>query len=986
MGRPPKPLRTLRAHLRTAQQLAAAARRDPRILRDVVSGLVGRAPGKPSPTPDPAEYLPPPGLAQFDRHAHADTTVEVPPEVVGAYLTDPGRFAEWLTLHAGFRGDPPAGAHPGLTFVQQARFMGIPADVTWTVAAVDDTALELRGDGPMGTAMGFWLSVRAGGEGALVSFDAGLSGQPVEGPLGASLVRSLNDALRESLERLPAALAAAAPSTGRRTTGKPVLHNASGQMIPPNTPVLVGAGQVVARQPDPARDPATLAVRALREAAADAAAGEALLARADAVFAVACTSWQYRDLGALVATAVGASPAGTVQSTPFGGDGGQLLINEAAQAITDGEYRVVLLTGAEAGATLAAAQRAGTEVRWPEQGPQVSPTRVVGVDRPGNNDAETAVGLGAPIYLYALLESANRHRLGRGVREHARAVGELWSRFSAVAAANPNAWQPREFDAEELLTATAGNRLVSAPYTKLLCANLQVDMASGLILCSAAAATEAGIPQEKWVFVHAGASGHDEWFATERAELTASPAIRTLGSSVLEHTGITIDDVAHADLYACFPSAVQIAARELGLPVDDPQRPLTLTGGLTFGGGPGNNYGSHAVATMVRRLREQPETYGLTTSLGWYVTKHAIGVYSAMPPARPYAHLRPIIEHPPSRPVRVGHDGPAIVEAYTVPFGRDNQPEAAILSLLTPDGARVLVRTEEPDIVGELVDGDAVGLPVTVSGTEIALSATEPVALPAPPPAPVIVERRAPVTVITLNRPEVRNAVNLAMATAIERALDAFEADPHAQVAVITGAGGFFSAGMDLKAAARGEVPMTEHRGPLGITGKPPRKPLIAAVEGPALAGGCEIALTADLIVAASDAQFGIPEPKRGLVAAGGGVYRLRERLPRNIAMQLALTGNPMPATRLAEFGLVNVLAEPGRALDAALELAAEIAVNAPLSLTASKQIIDETTDWTTADAFARQNEIASTALFSEDAGEGVRAFAEKRAPVWRGR
>lgn len=185
---------------------------------------------------------------------------------------------------------------------------------------------------------------------------------------------------------------------------------------------------------------------------------------------------------------------------------------------------------------------------------------------------------------------------------------------------------------------------------------------------------------------------------------------------------------------------------------------------------------------------------------------------------------------------------------------------------------------------------------------------------------------------------------------------------------------------------ARGEAPLTEKRGALGLAGKPPRKPLIAAVEGPALAGGCELALAADLIVAARDSQFGIPEPKRGLIAAAGGVMRLRERLPRNIAMQMALTGDPMQATRLAELGLINVLAEPGQALAVALELAERIAVNAPLSLEGSKRIVEETSDWTTAEAFAEQYAIASTALFSEDAAEGVRAFTEKRAPVWNGR
>ncbi len=968
--------KTARSLLRTAGQFADAVRRDPRIAADLAAGLLGRD-GRQAPE---AGYEPPAGLADFDRHVHASIEVAADPQTAAAYVTDPRRFPEWVSMHSGFRGDPPTGVVVGATYVQQATLMGIPADIAWTVVEAEGTSVQLRGKGPMGTTVGFWLSIRPSGTGAIIDFDAGLAGQPIAGPLGASLARNLGEAMDESMQRLPGLLAAAGPL--RLKSGKPVLHKATGEMLAPNTPVLVGAGQIVQREPDPHRDPAALATDAVRAAARDSGAGESWLAATDAVFAVACASWQYRDLGALVAQAVGAPAAETVQSATFGGDAGQLLINEAAAAIVAGDYEMVVVTGAEAGATLAAHSAPG----WPQQDRQVRPTRSAGADKPGNNDAESAVGLGAPIYLYALLESDQRRRTGRSPKEHAQAVGELWSRFSTVAATNPNAWQPEEFGVDELITPSAENRMIAAPYTKLLCANLQVDMASGVIVCSAAAAEAAGIPQDKWVFVHAGASAHDDWYATERAELAASPAIRTIGAAALEHAGVTIDDIGEVDLYACFPSAVQIAARELGLPADDPARPLTVTGGLTFGGGPGNNYGGHGVATMVQRLRERPQTYGLTTSLGWYVTKHAIGVYSARPPRQPYAHHTPIVDHPPGRPVRTGYTGPGVVEAYTLPYDRDGEPEAAVLSVIAPDGARVLVRSTQREVIAELVDSDALGLPVTVSGNEIRFDGPDPVTLPAPPAPPVLVERRGAVTIVTLNRPEVRNAVDVATAVAIERAVDAFEADPAAQVLVLTGAGGYFSAGMDLKAAARGEIPVTEKRGTLGITAAPPRKPMIAAVEGPALAGGCELALAADLIVAASNSQFGIPEPKRGLVAAAGGVYRLAQRLPRNIAMQLALTAEPLPASRLAELGLVNVLTEPGGALDAAVALAEQIAANAPLSVLASKQIVAESGDWTSTEAFTKQQEIASLALTSEDAAEGVRAFAEKRAPVWRGR
>lgn len=250
----------------------------------------------------------------------------------------------------------------------------------------------------------------------------------------------------------------------------------------------------------------------------------------------------------------------------------------------------------------------------------------------------------------------------------------------------------------------------------------------------------------------------------------------------------------------------------------------------------------------------------------------------------------------------------------------------------------------------------------------------------------VLTERRDAITVLTLSRPQARNAIDLPTARALEAAIDEFEADDTARVLVLTGAGGTFSAGMDLVAASRGEMPMTQRRGPLGITAKPPVKPMISAVEGFALAGGFELALAGDLIVAARDAQFGIPEVKRGLVAVGGGVLRLTQRLPRSTAAELALTGGRIDAERLYQLGLVNRLTEPGGALDTALELAGEIVAAAPLAVAASKRIIDESPDWSTEEAFAKQGEIALAALVSKDATEGALAFAEKREPRWQGR
>ena len=250
----------------------------------------------------------------------------------------------------------------------------------------------------------------------------------------------------------------------------------------------------------------------------------------------------------------------------------------------------------------------------------------------------------------------------------------------------------------------------------------------------------------------------------------------------------------------------------------------------------------------------------------------------------------------------------------------------------------------------------------------------------------VLTERRDGVLIVTLNRPDARNAVNQAVAQGIADALDVLDSDDDLQVGVLTGAGKGFSAGMDLRAFVKGERPYVGDRGFAGITQRAARKPLIAAIEGFALAGGLEVALACDLIVAAREAKLGIPEVKRSLVAAGGALMRLPRRVPYGVAMELALTGETITAQRGYELGLVNRLAESGGAVDAALELARAIAANGPLALDATKAILQQQADWTEPEFWARQGEVAEPVFRSEDAREGATAFAEKREPVWRGR
>ena len=250
----------------------------------------------------------------------------------------------------------------------------------------------------------------------------------------------------------------------------------------------------------------------------------------------------------------------------------------------------------------------------------------------------------------------------------------------------------------------------------------------------------------------------------------------------------------------------------------------------------------------------------------------------------------------------------------------------------------------------------------------------------------VLVEHVDRVAIITINRPEARNAINRAVTLGVAEAIDELESRVDLTLGIITGAGGTFSAGMDLKAFLAGEQVALEGRGMLGFTERPPRKPLIAAVEGWALAGGCEVALACDLIVAADDAKFGLPEVKRSLVAGGGGLLRLPRRIPPSIAMELALTGDPLTAEQGHRHGLVNVLAPSGGALEAARALAARITPNGPLALAATKEIVAGALDWTLDEGFEAQRPIMGPVFASEDAREGATAFAEKRPPIWSGR
>jgi acetyl-CoA C-acetyltransferase len=354
---------------------------------------------------------------------------------------------------------------------------------------------------------------------------------------------------------------------------------------------------------------------------------------------------------------------------------------------------------------------------WTTQDDDTEKPLVLGVDRVPVTDVEAAAGLDRPLRVFPLFENALRAAAGESIDSHQRRVSDLWAGFSSVAADNPYAWMRTVHTPEEVRTVGPTNRMVSFPYPKLMNANDRVDQGAALILCSVSAARDAGVPEDRWVFPLSGADAHDHWFLSHRADLRSSPAIGRAGKSALALAGAGIDDVAHIDLYSCFPCAVQIAAHELGLPLEDPRR-LTVTGGLGFAGGPGNNYVSHSIATMAQRLRADPGALGLVTGLGWYVTKHAVGVWSTAPPPSGFRRgdPQPEVDALPQRTPAAGYEGEADIETYTVVHDRDGQPEFAVLALLTPDGHRAWARTADDDDMDGLVREEGCGRRVRLAG------------------------------------------------------------------------------------------------------------------------------------------------------------------------------------------------------------------------------------------------------------------------------
>jgi acetyl-CoA C-acetyltransferase len=459
-------------------------------------------------------------------------------------------------------------------------------------------------------------------------------------------------------------------------------------------PVLVGVGQVLQRGEDPreSKEPLELMLAALARAGDDSGA-PGLLGRADSIY-VARGAWRYADPGREVARRLGAAPKESV-GTPYGGNFSQACVIDAARRIQAGRLGIALVVGAEIGRSAGQAQRQGLVLRETEA--PGAPDRKVAEDKAIFHDAELARGMNSASDVFAVIDSAIRFARGESLEAHAARIAELWAGFSAVASTNPNAWIRKPCSAEEIRRASPENPMISFPYTRLMNANSRVDMAAGLLLCSLETARSAGVPDEKLVYLHAATEANDSNFLSTRAEFHRSPAMRIAGGRALELAGRSVEAIDHFDLYSCFPSAVQVAASELAIPEG---RALTVTGGLTFGGGPLNSYGLHAIARMAEVVREDRGSQGLVHGNGGWLAKHAIGIYSAEPPTQGfrYENLQKQVDVFPLREALIDFEGPVTLEAYTVAH-QQGVPRIGHVACLTDDGRRSWGTVSDPDVM-----------------------------------------------------------------------------------------------------------------------------------------------------------------------------------------------------------------------------------------------------------------------------------------------
>lgn len=426
--------------------------------------------------------------------------------------------------------------------------------------------------------------------------------------------------------------------------------------------------------------------------------------------------WPYNDPGRLVARELGLDDGVTTAITGLGGNATYDLLNQTASEIAAGTLDAAIVCGAESMRTRRRDRSNGRRSTYLAEADSARPDLVVAPDVDMSDEVDTAAGADLPVNFYAIAESAIRHRAGEPVAEHLERIATLWAKGSAIASNNPAAWLQEPKTPSQIAAPGPDNRLVAAPYTKLLTSNINVDQGAAVVVCAYEVAVACGVPPDAMVFLASGSGAVDHLPIRARVDLDRSPAYRLSATTALALAQKHIDEIDHLDLYSCFPSSVQLAQAELDI---DPSRAFTITGGLTFAGGPYNGYCTQTIAHVVQLLRGTVESAFLCGNGGFF-SKHSVVVVSGEPPSVPFAYERPQrqVDALPARGITPATDTSGTLEGYTVTFDREGAPTAALVAVLDAGGVRIWGRVEDDIVIGEMLRTDQVGRAVTLHAVE----------------------------------------------------------------------------------------------------------------------------------------------------------------------------------------------------------------------------------------------------------------------------
>jgi acetyl-CoA C-acetyltransferase len=487
--------------------------------------------------------------------------------------------------------------------------------------------------------------------------------------------------------------------------------------VDPRSPCIIGVAQMVSRPDDgPAPEPLAMWEQTCRDAAIDAQASGDVLRAVESIQIVYCQSWQYDDPPGRLCERLGIAPKHQYYSG-IGGTTPQLLVDHAAEAIVDGDLDVAIVCGAEALDTVRRLKKNSEKPQWSHKDPERKPFPFEAPFHP----AEVAHEVFQAYTTFALWDVARRAHLAVAPDDYRRQMGDLFAPMTTIAAANPYAWFPVKRSADELVHATPENRMVAYPYTKYVISVMDVDLAGAIVIASLEAADRLGVPADRRVYLRGWCYATDPVYVAEHDPAWGSPAMAAASAEALRVAGQGIDDIAHIDLYSCFPSSVSFALDALGLAADD-RRGVTVTGGLPFFGGAGSDYLTHSIATMVDVLRDDPGSFGVCSGVGMHMTKHVYGAYSTEPPAvapRPdEKSVQKSLSERPLKVIRDTHEGAATIATYTVLHGRDGTADWGLLVCDVDDSTRCYARTKHPDVLAELEQRECVGRTVELSTDE----------------------------------------------------------------------------------------------------------------------------------------------------------------------------------------------------------------------------------------------------------------------------